>query len=173
MQSDLRIAHDIQMGILPKIFPPFPDRHEFDIHAMLEPAKEVGGDFYDFFFMDHERLFFVVGDVSGKGVPAAILMAVTKTMIKAIAKGVSTPDEILDKVNKEIAHDNESCMFITIFCGILNTKTGEVLYSNGGHLPPLVIHSGEGAEFLKGDTGIAVGISEEAAYKCNKILLGP
>ena len=173
MQSELTIAHDIQMGIVPKIFPPFPERHEFDIYAMLEPAKEVGGDFYDFFFMDNERLFFVVGDVSDKGVPAAILMAVTKTMIKAIAKGAAAPDEILDKVNKEIAHDNDSCMFITVFCGILNIKTGEVLYSNGGHLPPLVIRSGEGAEFIKGDTGIALGASEEAVYKCNKILLRP
>ena len=173
MQSELTIAHDIQMGILPKIFPPFPDRHEFDIYAMLEPAKEVGGDFYDFFFMNNERLFFVVGDVSDKGVPAAILMAVTKTMIKAIAKAAAAPDEILDKVNKEIARDNDSCMFITVFCGILNIKTGEVLYSNGGHLPPLIIHPGEGAEFLKGDTGIAVGASEEAAYICNKILLRP
>ena len=173
MQSELRIAHDIQMGIVPKVFPPFPDRHEFDIYAMLEPAKEVGGDFYDFFFMDNERLFFVVGDVSDKGVPAAILMAVTKTMIKTIAKGAAAPDEVLDKANKEIAHDNDSCMFITIFCGILNIKTGEVLYSSGGHLPPLVIHPGEGAEFLKGDTGIAIGASEEAVYKSNKILLGP
>lgn len=173
MQSELRIAHDIQMGIIPKTFPPFPDRSEFDIYAILEPAKEVGGDFYDFFFIDNERLCFVIGDVSDKGVPASLFMAVTKTMIKAMSKGAKTPDEILDRVNKEIAHNNESSMFITIFCGILHVNTGEVLYSNGGHTLPLVIHSEEEIEFLKGDTGIAVGASEKAVYKNNRTCLNP
>lgn len=171
MQSELRIAHGIQMGIIPKTFPPFPDRPEFDIYAILEPAKEVGGDFYDFFFMDNERLCFVIGDVSDKGVPAALFMAVTKTMIKTMSKGAATPDEILDRVNKEIACNNDSSMFITIFCGILNVNTGEVLYSNGGHTLPLVIYSGEEIEFLKGDTGIAVGALEKAVYKTNRICL--
>jgi len=173
MQSELRIAHDIQMGIIPKIFPPFPDKPEFDIYGILSPAKEVGGDFYDFFFMDSDRLCFVVGDVSDKGVPASLLMAVTKTMIKTMSKDASTPDQILDMVNKEIAHDNDSSMFITIFCGILNIKTGEIMYSNGGHTLPLVVQSGYKIEFLKGDSGIAVGATEKAVYKTNKILLGP
>jgi sigma-B regulation protein RsbU (phosphoserine phosphatase) len=173
MQSELKIAHDIQMGIVPKIFPPFPDRPEFDIYGVLVPAKEVGGDFYDFFFMDNERLCFAIGDVSDKGVPASLLMAVTKTMIKTMSKDVTGPDEILDRVNKEIAHDNDSCMFITIFCGILNVKTGEILYSNAGHTFPLVIRSGDGIEFLESDTCMAVGFSEEAVYRRDRLRLEP
>jgi len=171
MQSELRIAHDIQMGIIPKIFPPFPDRSEFDIYGILAPAKEVGGDFYDFFLMDHERLCFVVGDVSDKGVPASLLMAVTKTMIKTMSKDADSPSEILDKVNREIAHDNDSSMFITIFCGILNINSGELLYSNAGHNPPLVLHANGEIEFLKSETCIAVGAFEKAVYKSNKISL--
>ncbi|MDD5644792.1 MAG: SpoIIE family protein phosphatase [bacterium] len=173
MQSELRIAHDIQMGIVPKIFPPFPDRPEFDIYAILEPAKEVGGDFYDFFFMDDEKFCFVVGDVSGKGVPASLLMAITKTLIKTMSKGAAGPNEILSRVNKEIAHDNESSMFITIACGILNMKTGELLYSSGGHPMPLVIRSGGDCDFLKSDTDIVVGIKEDAVYRNNKTYLSP
>ncbi|MFZ3115369.1 MAG: SpoIIE family protein phosphatase [Syntrophales bacterium] len=129
----LKIAHDIQMGILPKIFPPFPDREEFDIYALIEPAREVGGDFYDFFQIDDTHLCFVIADVSGKGVPASLFMAVAKTLIKATAcKGI-TPDKILCQVNDELSSDNETCMFVTIFCGILDTSNGELLYANGGH----------------------------------------
>lgn len=171
MQSELRIAHDIQMGIIPKIFPPFPDRTEFDIYGILEPAREVGGDFYDFFFMDDERFCFVAGDVSGKGVPASLLMAITRTMIRTMSKDAANPGEILDRVNKGIARDNDASMFVTIICGILNIKTGEVLYSNGGHPLPLVIRSGEEVEFLKGDSDIVVGILEKVAYRTNRIQL--
>ncbi len=171
MQSELRIAHDIQMGIIPKIFPPFPDRTEFDIYGILEPAREVGGDFYDFFFMDDERFCFVAGDVSGKGVPASLLMAITRTMIRTMSKDAANPGEILDRVNKGIARDNDASMFVTIICGILNIKTGEVLYSNGGHPLPLVIRAGEEVEFLKGDSDIVVGILEKVAYRTNRIQL--
>lgn len=173
IQSELKIAHDIQMGILPKIFPPFPDNAEFDIYAMLKSAKEVGGDFYDYFFINDEQLCFLIGDVSDKGVPASLLMAVTKTMIKMMSKDSKGPDEILKKVNIEIAHNNDSCMFITIFCGILNIKTGEVLYSNGGHLPPVVISSNGDVKFLEGSTAAAIGISEETVYKSASIRLDP
>ena len=173
MQSELRIAHDIQMEIIPKIFPPFPDIPEFDIYGILEPAKEVGGDFYDFFFMDNERLCFVIGDVSDKGVPASLFMAVTKTMIKTMSKGAASPNEILDRVNREIAHDNGSSMFITIFCGILYVKTGEILYSSAGHMFPLIAHPSGKTEFLKGDIGIAVGVLEKAVYKSSKAYLQP
>jgi sigma-B regulation protein RsbU (phosphoserine phosphatase) len=115
IESELKIAHEIQMSMVPKIFPPFPDRHEFDIFATLVPAKEVGGDLYDFFFIDNDHLCFAVGDVSGKGVPASLFMAVTKTFFKATAANGGTPGEILARLNTEVCRDNESCMFVTFF----------------------------------------------------------
>src|SRR5215204_3870081 len=136
MEEALKLAHDIQMSMLPKIFPPFPERHEFDIFASIAPAKEVGGDFYDFFFINDDHLCFAVGDVSGKGVPAALFMAVTKTLFRATAGNGGTPGEILARLNTDISHDNESCMFVTFFCAILNVRTGHVDYSNGGHNLP-------------------------------------
>jgi len=173
MESELKVAHDIQMGILPKIFPPFPDKHELDVYALLKPAKEVGGDFYDFFFIDDDHFCFTIGDVSDKGVPAALFMAVTKTLIKNIAKEVGGyPDEILNRVNKEICEDNDSCMFVTIFFAILNIKTGEIYYANGGHNPPLIIRQ-NGVELLKVDSGTAIGILETAVYKRAKLTLEP
>jgi sigma-B regulation protein RsbU (phosphoserine phosphatase) len=173
IESELKIAHDIQMGILPKIFPPFPNRSEFKIYATIEPAKEVGGDFYDFFFIDDNHLCFTIGDVSGKGVPAALFMAVTKTLIKAKINIGITPDEILTKANNELSLDNDSCMFVTIFCGILNTKTGEVFYTNGGHNPPLVIRQGREVIFLKVSTGIAIGVMENMTFKTERLVLQP
>ncbi len=174
MESELKVAHDIQMSILPKIFPPFPDRHEFDIYAVLKPAKEVGGDFYDFFFIDDDHFCFIIADVSGKGVPAALFMAVTKTLIKNIAREVGRyPDDILNRVNKEICQDNDSCMFITIFCAVLNMKSGEVFYSNAGHNPPLIIRRQRRVQFLELDGSTAIGILETAAYKRDKLVLEP
>ena len=117
MEEALKLAHDIQMSMLPKIFPPFPERREFDIFATIAPAKEVGGDLYDFFFIDDDHLCFAIGDVSGKGVPASLFMAVTKTLFKATAGNGGTPGEILARLNTEICRDNESCMFVTLFCG--------------------------------------------------------
>ena len=118
VESDLNIAHDIQMGILPKIFPPFPDRvDEFDIFAVIEPAKEVGGDLYDFFFIDEDMVFFAIGDVSGKGVAGSLFMAITKTIVKSsAAAGIS--GEILTKVNRDLSADNDAGMFVTFFACI-------------------------------------------------------
>ncbi len=138
IESELRIAHDIQMGILPKIFPPFPEHDEFEIYASVEPAREVGGDLYDFFFIDKHLFCFLIGDVSGKGVPAAFLMAVTKTLLKVVAETGVKPGEIMEKVNNDLAEDNESCMFVTIFLAILDIRTGVVSYSSAGHNPPIV-----------------------------------
>ena len=155
IESELRIAHDIQMSILPKIFPPFPDHAEFDIFALLEPAREVGGDLYDFFFIDENRFCFLVGDVSGKGVPAAFLMAVTKTLLKVVAeRGIGT-GEILEKVNNDLAEDNESCMFVTLFLAILDIRTGTVNYSSAGHNPPVLR--------TKSDTSYIAPINEPVA----------
>jgi len=172
MEETLKLAHDIQMSMVPKIFPPFPDRSEFDIFATLVPAKEVGGDLYDFFFLDDDHLCFAVGDVSGKGVPASLFMAVTKTLFKAIAGNGGTPGEILARLNTEICRDNESCMFVTLFCGILNIRTGQVDYSNGGHNLPYYLHH-EGVSPLENIGGRALGLVEQSPYGSGRMILRP
>jgi sigma-B regulation protein RsbU (phosphoserine phosphatase) len=172
LQSELQIAHEIQMSMVPKTFPPFPDRREFDIFATLVPAREVGGDLYDFFFIDDDHLCFAVGDVSGKGVPAALFMAVTKTLFKATAVNGGTPGEILARLNAEICRDNESCMFVTLFCAILNTRTGQVDYSNGGHNLPYYLHRA-GVSPLQNTGGIALGLVEQSPYASGRMVLGP
>ena len=172
MEEALKLAHDIQMSMLPKIFPPFPERNEFDIFATIAPAKEVGGDLYDFFFTDDDHLCFAVGDVSGKGVPASLFMAVTKTLFRATAGTVGTPGEILARLNAEICRDNESCMFVTLFCVILNIRTGQVDYSNGGHNLPYYLHHG-GVSPLKNAGGRALGFAEQSPYASGRMVLGP
>ena len=134
IESELKVAHDIQMSLLPKLFP---ERKEFDIYATLEPAREVGGDLYDFSLLEEDRLFFLVGDVSGKGVPAALFMAVAKTLLNRLAERCTDPSLVLTQVNKELCRENESSMFVTLFCGLLDFKTGDLLFSNAGHNPPL------------------------------------
>ena len=171
IESELKIARDIQMSILPKRFPPFPERCEFDICAIIEPAREVGGDFYDFFFIDDDHLCFVIADVSGKGVPAALFMAMTKTLIKATAAPGMDPGEILIKVNHELSQGNDSCMFVTIFFGILNTKTGEILYTNAGHNPPFVIRQGREVTCMVGGRNVIVGAMEPLAYETERLIL--
>ena len=173
IESELKIAHDIQMNIVPKIFPPFPERKEIDLYALLEPAKEVGGDLYDFFFISEDRLCFVIGDVSGKGVPAALFMAVAKTMIKTIAHEFGSPEEILKRVNKEIYQGNDSCMFVTVFCGILDIKTGRLCYANAGHNPPLIIRKEGSVDFLNIAQNPAIGIIEEATFIGQELALLP
>ncbi len=173
IESELKIASDIQMSILPRIFPAFPDRKEFDLYAVIEPAKEVGGDFYDFFQIDDTHLCFIIADVSGKGVPAALYMAVTKTLIMSIAKEGITADRILVKVNDELSRDNDVNMFVTIFCGILDTSTGEVCYANGGHNPPLLIRKDGAISFLGETGGLVIGAFEGMPYTLEKLMLGP
>lgn len=164
IESELKIAHDIQMGILPRVFPPFPERNEIDIYALLRPAREVGGDLYDFFFMDEDHLCFVVGDVSGKGVPAAILMAVTKMLIKAKATQGLNPDIIMARANEDLALDNPSMMFVTLFLGILNVRTGLLVYCNGGHPSPYVIRENGEIFPLPATKGIALGVVEDFIF---------
>ena len=173
IQSELKIAHNIQMDILPKVFPPFPDRPEFDIHAVMKPAKEVGGDFYDFYFIDNDRICLVIGDVADKGVPAAFFMALTKTYTKSVAKMIGNPEGILYNVNKELAQENESGMFVTAFCCILNVKTGELFYSNAGHNPPFIIRKGKDPEFLEMDSGMALGVLDNVFFESEKLILEP
>ena len=171
IESELRIARDIQMSMLPKTFPPFPGRAELDIHALIQPAREVGGDFYDFFLTGDERhLCFAVGDVSGKGVPASLFMAVTTTLLRAAAARSAEPAEILAKVNRELCRDNETCMFVTVFLGVLDLETGEVAYCNGGHNPPYRLSDG-GAEKLVNPDGMLLGCVENATFRSNRLAL--
>ena len=172
IESELQIAHEIQMSMVPKIFPPFPDRSEFDIFAILAPAKEVGGDFYDFFFIDDDHLCFAVGDVSGKGVPASLFMALTKTLFKATAGNGGTPGEILARLNTEICRDNESCMFVTLFCAILNIRTGQVDYGNGGHNLPYYLLQ-RSVTPLENLGGRALGLVEQSPYASGRMVLAP
>ena len=173
MESELRVAHDIQMNILPQKFPPFPARNDFDIFAFIKPAKEVGGDLYDFFAIDQEHILFVIADVSGKGIPAALFMAVTKTLIKSKAVPGIAPDSILTQVNQELYQGNDANMFVTVFCGILNTATGDIVYANGGHNPPLVIRNNGGTTFLKGASNLLVGILPDIQYSKETLTLEP
>jgi sigma-B regulation protein RsbU (phosphoserine phosphatase) len=172
MEDELNVAKDIQMSMLPLTFPAFPKRDEIDIYAKLIPAREVGGDFYDFYFLDKNHLCFVMGDVSGKGVPAALMMAVTKTLLKSRAGNDKSTASILTHVNNEIAKENEACMFITVFMAILNTNTGELVYSNAGHNPSYVI-SKENKEItkLRDLHGPVIGAMEDMTYRETQLFL--
>lgn len=173
IESELKIAHAIQHNFLPKRFPPFPDRTEMDIHAELRTAREVGGDLYDFFLLDEHRLFFSIGDVSGKGVPAALFMAVAKTLMKGVAEQHLTPSEVLTKVNHELCVDNEQMMFVTVFCGILDLRSGELQFTNAGHLPPLLLRGPDSVSWMDLPRGVVLGVSENAAYETRTLTLHP
>jgi sigma-B regulation protein RsbU (phosphoserine phosphatase) len=170
IESELRIAREIQMGILPKLFPAFPNHEEFDVFASLESAKEVGGDLYDFFFIDEHHFCFLVGDVSGKGVPAAFFMAITKTLIKVVAEHENQPHKIMEKVNNDLAEDNESCMFVTLFLAILDIRSGEVRYSNAGHNPP-VLFSGTQVSYLESKNEPIAGAMPDLMFSASQLTL--
>jgi phosphoserine phosphatase RsbU/P len=173
IESELKIASDIQMSILPRTFPAFPERAEFDIYATIKPAREVGGDFYDFFFIDDNHLFFTIGDVSGKGVPASLFMAITRTLLKASTSADAQPQSVLERVNDRLGEENDSCMFVTVFCGILNIASGVVIYANGGHNPPLTIAGGETVSYIDMPKGVALGVMDGAHYHRAELVLKP
>ncbi|NEV62623.1 SpoIIE family protein phosphatase [Thiorhodococcus minor] len=173
IESELRIAHDIQMSILPKLFPPLPDRHEIDLYALIEPAKEVGGDFYDFYAIDDDHFCLVIADVAGKGVPASLFMAVTKTLIKSTAKPGRSPGEILSLVNADLARDNDQSMFITVFCAILDLRSGELIYANAGHNPPIRLCAEGEAERLPSSNQLVLGLMEDVRYRDTEFQLRP
>lgn len=172
IRQDLSTAREIQQSILPKVFPAFPAIREFDIFGSMVAAKEVGGDFFDFFLIDPNRLGFVIGDVSGKGVPAAIFMAISRTLIRAIGvKGVSA-SECLSLANALLCKDNISSMFVTVFYGILDIRTGEVEYVNAGHNPPYIVSSSE-TKAVDMTGGMVLGVFEELAYPSKRFSLNP
>ena len=173
IESELKIARNIQLSFLPKRFPPFPDKTEFDIHAELQAAREVGGDLYDFFLLDDHHLFFSIGDVAGKGVPAALFMAVSKTLMKGVAEQHLTPSQILAKVNHELFVDNDQMLFVTVFCAILDLRTGELQYSNAGHPPPLLFRRAQDVSWAELPPGIVLGITDDPDYETRTLTLGP
>ncbi|MFH1080623.1 MAG: SpoIIE family protein phosphatase [Pseudomonadota bacterium] len=171
IESELKIARSIQMNFLPRHFPPFPEKQEFEIFAVLESAREVGGDLYDFFLLDDDHMFFSIGDVSGKGVPAALFMAASKMLMKGTAHLELTPAEILERVNRELCWENDSAMFVTVFCGIFCIKTGEVRYSNAGHNPPVLLHASGQADWLSLPEGVMLGPFEDSRYETRSFFL--
>ena len=173
MQGELDVAREIQASIVPRLFPPFPEREEFDLHASLESAREVGGDLYDFFLLDDDHLCLAVGDVSGKGVPASLFMAVTITLLRTVARHTPAPDQVLAQLNATLCRDNDSAMFVTMFYGICDVRTGELVYACGGHMPPYVVRADGLVEELARPHGAGLGVSERVRYDTATTTLHP
>ena len=164
ISAELDVAQHIQASLLPRVFPAFPDRYEFDLHASMVPAREIGGDFYDFYLLDHEHLVLVMADVSGKGIPAALFMMITKTLLKgAVQEGLS-PKAALEKVNRQLCENNEADMFVTVWLGILNISTGQMVCANAGHEHPVLGHQNDDFELVRERHGFVVGGMEGTSY---------
>jgi len=164
IESELRIAREIQMGMIPHLFPPFPNLSQIDLFAVLKPAKEVGGDLYDFFLLGDDKLCFAIGDVSGKGVPASLFMAVTRTLLRSVADKDGSPSGFVTSLNKSLSYNNESSMFVTFFVGVLDLHTGEIVYSNAGHNPPVIIRETGAVEMFELSKSIPIGLFEDFTY---------
>lgn len=173
IESELSIAREIQMDILPRIIPPFPDRPEFDMFAMMDPARQVGGDLYNFFFIDENHFFFAIGDVSGKGVPASLFMSITMTLLRTSAKPECKCDEIVSILNQALSDDAKNRMFLTLFCGVLDVRTGEVSYANGAHDAPILLKANGEASFLDDETDTFIGVLKESTYLSRHMALEP
>jgi sigma-B regulation protein RsbU (phosphoserine phosphatase) len=168
--AELNVATKIQAAMLPSAFPPFPHRTEFDIYASMQPAKEVGGDFYDFFLIDDNTLGVVIADVSGKGVPAALFMAIAKTLIKNNAQAGKSPSEVFEFVNTMLCENNEGGMFVTAFMGYLDIGSGKFTYVNAGHNPPVLRSEGR-CGFLKMKPGFVLAGIEGTRFRQDEIAL--
>lgn len=171
MQSELRIAHDIQMGLVPRTFPPFPSRDDLDLYATLVPAREVGGDFYDFFTLDEQHIVIAIGDVSGKGVPAALFMAVTRSFLRSAFRGITDMEKVMNNVNNDLVQGNDSCMFVTLFCAVLDVATGNLQYVNAGHNPPIIRRHNGTIEWVAEPKGTAAGVLPDAPYSHGELQL--
>ena len=171
--KDLEIAKKIQHSALPSVFPPYPNRKDFSIFASMDAAKEVGGDFYDFYLLDENHLAFLVADVSGKGIPGAMFMMTSKTLIKSYAESGLAVNDIFTQVNAQLCENNEADMFVTAWMGILNLESGLVRYANAGHNPPLVRHKDGSYEYLKGRANFVLAGMEGLRYKEQQLQLQP
>ena len=168
--SELRIASDIQNGMLPKTFPPYPDLEELALYGALMSAKEVGGDLYDFYVRDY-KAFFCIGDVSGKGVPASLLMAVTRSLFRSFSSRIDEPGEIVSQINNAMSEMNENSMFVTLFVGVLDLHTGNMSYSNAGHCAPVLL--GGDPALIEVDANIPVGVMPDWQFSTQQITINP
>ncbi len=171
IESELSIAREIQMNMVPRQFPLFPNHPELTIHAYIEPAKAVGGDFYDFVLVDDQLIFFI-GDVSGKGIPAALFMAMSTTLIGATALASPSPGNLVQSVNQKLCIENKSRLFVTLFYGVLNLKTGQLQYAVGGHNPPYIISAND-YRSVPCTPGYPLGIDNDATYITHSTHLNP
>ena len=173
VESELRVAREIQTSLLPQSFPPFPDRDEFDLHAICQPAKQMSGDFYDFFFVGDDCVAILIADVSGKGTPAALFMAISRTVLRNHAIGGASPSEVLTKTNDTIVVDNARGMFVTIFLIHYYPKTGRVVFANAGHNYPLVMKPDGSIRELKEPGGMFLGLVEDTDFPQGETVLEP
>ena len=171
--TELALATKIQAAMLPRVFPPFPDRKEIDIFACMDPAKEVGGDFYDFFFVDEDRLALVIADVSGKGVPAALFMMISKILVKNYAASELSPAKVLESVNQRICANNPEQMFVTVWLGILELSTGKLTAANAGHEYPILTGPDGSFGLYKDKHGFVVGGMSGIKYRDYELQLAP
>ena len=168
IENEMKVAHDIQMSMLPKTFPPYPERSDLDIYGTLTPAKGVGGDLFDFYIRD-EKLFFCIGDVSGKGIPASLYMAVTRSLFRNISQHVSKPDHIVNALNQAQSEGNDTNMFVTLFVGVLDLKTGRLSYCNAGHDAPLLL--GNEVTILPCECNLPIGVIADFTFEQQEITL--
>lgn len=171
IDAELAFAKAIQHSALPSIFPPYPNKKEFDIWAAMHTAKEVGGDFYDFYFIDDETLAFLIADVSGKGIPAAMFMMTSKTLLKSYAESGMSVEEVFTNANQKLCEGNDAGMFVTAWMGFLNIKTGLITFANAGHNPPLVKHADGTFTYLKSRPGFVLAGMEGIRYRKNELQL--
>lgn len=173
IDAELAFAKAIQHSALPSVFPPYPNHREFEIWATMHTAKEVGGDFYDYYFVDEETLAFLVADVSGKGIPAAMFMMTAKTLLKSYAETGMSVEKVFIHANEELCEGNDTGMFVTVWMGLLNIKTGLVTFANAGHNPPLVRHADGSFTYLKTRPGFVLAGMEGMRYRKNEVQLAP
>ena len=165
VENELNIAAQIQRSILPSKFPAFPEHNEFDLHAMMTPAREVGGDFYDFFFVDDDHLAVIIADVADKGVPAALFMMISRTIFRSIARQHKSPSQVLLEANNLLCEGNDTEMFVTAFLAYYHLPTAQLTYSNGGHSPALIIGPEGACRELARKHGPALGVKPGLVYK--------
>lgn len=173
IQSELKLGKDIQRRMLPHVFPPFPERKEFDIYGIMEPAKEVAGDFFDFFFIDDDHFCFIISDVSGKGVPSALFMVIAKTLLNGESKRGFSIEELIFNVNNSLAKNNDTAMFATLICAILDVKTGKLQIVNAGHNPPIIGSRESGFRLVELEQNIALGVLDDFSFKSGEVQLKP
>ena len=172
IDEELAFAKNIQQSALPSVFPPYPDRKDFSLYASMDTAKEVGGDFYDFYLLDENRLGFLIADVSGKGIPSAMFMMTGKTLIHDYAERGDAPSDVFRNANVMLCQGNDAEMFITAWMGFLETETGLVRFVNAGHNPPVLIRGGK-AEFIQQRANVMLAAAEGVRYREQTLQMEP